>query len=1158
MPKSTKTLLITTQVLGLLAIIMLRFVFPAGAFAPHAPVRSDAAQTDPALTEKIYMPLILREIFSPPTDIVLSNDSLLENQPAGTTVGAFTTTDPDMGNTFTYTLVNGTGSTDNASFQIAGSDLLTGAVFNFEAKNSYSIRVRSTDNTNLYMEKAFTISVTDVNEPPVLANIETSALSFTENGPAAAVTSTLTVTDPDSPQLSGATVVITTNYQSGADGLGFVDQAGITGSFNTATGVLTLTGAASPASYQAALRSVTFVNNSNTPTSATRDITFQVSEGAQTSEALSRLVLVTAVNDAPVNTVPAAQAVNEDTDLVFSAANSNAISIADIDASSSSVKVSLDVAHGTLTLATMDGLTFVDGTSNGQASVHVTGTIASINAALNGLKYRGTQHYNTTRGAEALVVLTSDQGNTGQGGALTDTDTITITVNAVNDPPVAQAKAFTAQTNMKISLSGLLTGATDPDIGDSGYTAVLTVGTVSATTPTGGTVSNINTASGTLDFDPPPGVTGDVTFTYTVCDSGSPAPAACSAPATVTVTVAGPVIWFVDPAATTNGDGRLSSPFKTLAAADAVDAANQRIFIYSGNVPSGITLNTGEWLIGRGATGASFDALFAITPPPGTIARPTIGGSPPSITGTVAMNANSVVRGVDITPNSGATGLSASGALGLAVSQVRVTTNNAAAVSLTNSDGTFSFMTISASGGTNGIVWNNATPAAGSFTVTGTGSLGSGGVIQNMTGHGISLTRASNVSLTMMNIQNIGRSGIDGTGVVNFTFTMGTISTTGTAAAGEHEENGIDFSDSVSFTENNISGTVAITGSTITGARRNAIYIHNYSGTINNLDISFNTLSGGATTASIADAIKVIAAGSASTSANVTTATIQNNTIAGFRFLDASSKYIGGSGIFMSGGSGSLINSTPSTFGVPGTPITISGNTITNMGGNAIAASFNGLAGSSVITINNNGTQAAPINNVEGLGISVLFAGGNSFVGNAFITNNWIDTNGATVRAGSVGIGAQAESFDTSTNNSTLQANFYIIDNRVLHPDGNGIRVYARQSNAIVKARVQNNTVGAPFAANRQGIRIDSGSAAGNTNLCLNLSGNTSVGSGIAQGIGLRKQGSLQGVNIFGINGLVPSPASPAQVSTYIAGLNPAGNGVDILAGDFFVTCSLP
>ena len=102
-----------------------------------------------------------------PTDISLSNSSVAENQPSGTTVGNFTTTDPDAGDTHTYTLVAGMGDVDNASFDIVGNQLRTKASFDYETKKSYSIRVRSTDNGagSLYFEKQFTITVTDVNEP---------------------------------------------------------------------------------------------------------------------------------------------------------------------------------------------------------------------------------------------------------------------------------------------------------------------------------------------------------------------------------------------------------------------------------------------------------------------------------------------------------------------------------------------------------------------------------------------------------------------------------------------------------------------------------------------------------------------------------------------------------------------------------------------------------------------------------------------------------------------------------------------------------------------------------------------------------------------------------------------------------------------------------
>ena len=108
---------------------------------------------------------------SAPTDISLSNSSVAENQSANTTVGALSTTDPDTGNTFTYSLVSGAGDTDNASFNISGDSLRTFAVFDYETKNSYAIRVRTTDQGGLYTEKVFTVAVSDVNDAPVLGAI---------------------------------------------------------------------------------------------------------------------------------------------------------------------------------------------------------------------------------------------------------------------------------------------------------------------------------------------------------------------------------------------------------------------------------------------------------------------------------------------------------------------------------------------------------------------------------------------------------------------------------------------------------------------------------------------------------------------------------------------------------------------------------------------------------------------------------------------------------------------------------------------------------------------------------------------------------------------------------------------------------------------------
>jgi len=99
-----------------------------------------------------------------PTDITLSNNSIAENQPVGTNIGTLSATDPDTLETFTYTLVSGTGSTDNSSFTILGNSLRSNATFDYETKNNYSIRVRVTDSVGNTREEVFTVNITDIAE----------------------------------------------------------------------------------------------------------------------------------------------------------------------------------------------------------------------------------------------------------------------------------------------------------------------------------------------------------------------------------------------------------------------------------------------------------------------------------------------------------------------------------------------------------------------------------------------------------------------------------------------------------------------------------------------------------------------------------------------------------------------------------------------------------------------------------------------------------------------------------------------------------------------------------------------------------------------------------------------------------------------------------
>ena len=177
----------------------------------------------------------------------------------------------------------------------------------------------------------------------------------------------------------------------------------------TGTAIVTITGTA--AQINAALVGLAYTGNLNFNGADT--ITVATSDGTATDTDLIAIT-VNAVNDPPINTVPAAQSVAEDTILPIAG-----VSVADID--SSALTTTLNVSSGTLTVIPGAGVT-----GNGTASVTIAGTAAQINAALAGLAYTGNLDFN---GADTLTVATSD-------GTATDTDLIAITVNPVNDAPI--------------------------------------------------------------------------------------------------------------------------------------------------------------------------------------------------------------------------------------------------------------------------------------------------------------------------------------------------------------------------------------------------------------------------------------------------------------------------------------------------------------------------------------------------------------------------------------------------------------------------------------------------------------------------------------------------------------------------------------------------
>ncbi|MGH8044442.1 MAG: fibronectin type III domain-containing protein, partial [Stenotrophomonas sp.] len=117
---------------------------------------------------------------SPPTAINLSNTSVMQSGGANAAVGTLTSTDADPGSTFTYSLVAGTGSTNNASFNIVGNVLRANSPASLPAGN-YSVRVRTTDDAGGTFEQSFVVNVVD--------NVAATVTSIAPaNSPAAAAT----------------------------------------------------------------------------------------------------------------------------------------------------------------------------------------------------------------------------------------------------------------------------------------------------------------------------------------------------------------------------------------------------------------------------------------------------------------------------------------------------------------------------------------------------------------------------------------------------------------------------------------------------------------------------------------------------------------------------------------------------------------------------------------------------------------------------------------------------------------------------------------------------------------------------------------------------------------------------------------------------------
>jgi Ca2+-binding RTX toxin-like protein len=238
----------------------------------------------------------------------------------------------------------------------------------------------------------------------------------------------------------------------------------------------------------------------------------------------SKAITVTAANDPVTTAAPTTLEVTEDaTNFAVTG-----MSISDVDATiapNGIYVVTLSSTNGTMSLSTLTGLTFSAGDGTSDATMTFSGTLAALNTALATATYTPTGDHNGS--AEIQLQATDTFGGvvaTGTGAATNDSDTIAVTIDAVNDPVTiaAPASATLNEDAVDFAVTGISISDVDSTLAPGGvYEVVLqaTQGTMKLSTTTGltftagdgdgdatmtfhGTRADINAALATLTYTP--------------------------------------------------------------------------------------------------------------------------------------------------------------------------------------------------------------------------------------------------------------------------------------------------------------------------------------------------------------------------------------------------------------------------------------------------------------------------------------------------------------------------------------------------------------------------------------------------------------------------------------------------------------------------------
>ncbi|MBI1840907.1 MAG: cadherin-like domain-containing protein [Verrucomicrobia bacterium] len=450
-----------------------------------------------------------------------------------------------------------------------------------------------------------------------------------------------------------------------------------------------------------------------------------------------------------------------------------------------------------------------------------------------------TTSLTATQGAVlAYTLIITNQGtNAVQGVRFSDIldPNTTLVPGSVNTSPLAFDDAYSVIGNVALSIPAPGVLANDVDL--DGVGPALSVTGFDAASARGGKI--VMSANGGFTYDPPVGFEGVDSFSYRIDDGEG-----FTDTGKVSLTVTG-VVWFVNAAAPAGGDGRLKTPFKSLASFAAINnnspaggRSGHSLFLYSGSYAGPLTLLNDQRILGQGA-GASLSAITGLTPPVGSLAFPATGGARPVVgngTAGIVLASGNQARGLNFSTTGGAIAGAHVGALTLL--EIGVTNTGGVAVNLADGSLSVTLDAVHSTGGATGI---RLAKCAGGFAIIGDGAAaenGSGGTLKTTTDSAVILDGAANVSLSRMRILNAGGSGVWGQSVNGLVVDWCRLANNGDAVG----EAGIRLGDPLGAT--GLIGTTSggsnptrISNTLILGSGEMNLAIYNNAGTLQQLDL---------------------------------------------------------------------------------------------------------------------------------------------------------------------------------------------------------------------------------------------------------------------------------------------------------------------------------